>query len=77
MALEDTLKSWAKAPGQTEFDKCDNAVSAVRKAINANASLSKHNIKVFAQGSYSNRTSVREDSDVDVCVCCTDSVFCD
>ena len=77
MALEDTLKSWAKAPGQTELDKCDNAVNAVRKAINANTSLSKHNIKVFAQGSYCNRTNVREDSDVDVCVCCTDSVFCD
>lgn len=79
MASEDTLKSWAKAPGQTELDKCDNAVTAIRKAINANAPLSKHSnsIKVFAQGSYCNRTNVREDSDVDVCVLYTDSVFCD
>jgi hypothetical protein len=79
VALEDTLKSWAKAPGQTELDKCDNAVTAIRKAINANATLSKHGngIKVFAQGSYCNRTNVREDSDVDVCVLCTESVFCD
>jgi hypothetical protein len=79
VALEDTLKSWAKAPSQTELDKCDNAVTAIRKAINANAALAKHGngIKAFAQGSYYNRTNVREDSDVDVCVLCTDSVFCD
>jgi hypothetical protein len=75
VALEDTLKSWAKAPGQTELDKCDNAVTAVRKALAANTSLSKLSIKVFAQGSYCNRTNVREDSDVDVCVRCSDSFF--
>lgn len=55
MALEDTLRSWAKAPGQTELDKCDNAVTAVRKAIDANEKLSKLSIKVFAQGSYCKR----------------------
>lgn len=77
MALEDTLRSWAKAPGQTELDKCDNAVTGIRKAINANPILSQHSIKVFAQGSYCNRTNVREDSDVDVCVLCTDSLISD
>lgn len=75
MALEDTLKSWAKAPGQTELDKCDNAVAAVRKALAASTALSKLSIKVFAQGSYCNRTNVRDDSDVDVCVRCSDSFF--
>jgi len=77
VSLEDSLQSWAKAPGQTEQTKCDNAVTAVRKAINASADLSKLNIDVFAQGSYRNRTNVREDSDVDVCVRCTDSFFFD
>ena len=76
MALEDSLKSWAKAPGQTELDKCDNAVTAIRKTL-ASTALSNLSIKVFAQGSYCNRTNVREDSDVDVCVCCTDGLFCD
>jgi hypothetical protein len=75
VSLEDLLKSRAKAPGQTELDKCDNAVAAVRKAIAASAKLSKIHIDVFAQGSYCNRTNVREDSDVDVCVRCTDSFF--
>jgi hypothetical protein len=32
---------------------------------------------VFAQGSYRNRTNVRADSDVDICVCCADTVFYD
>lgn len=77
MALEDSLKSWAKAPGVTEQTTCDNAVTAVRKAIGASAALSKHNINVFAQGSYRNRTNVREDSDVDVCVLCTDTLMSD
>jgi hypothetical protein len=77
VALEDTLKSWAKAPGQTELDKCDNAVIAVQKAIDGSENLSGLEIKVFAQGSYCNRTNVREDSDVDVCVRCSDSFFFD
>ena len=77
MSLEDSLRSWAKAPGQTELNTCDNAVTAVRKAIDASAALSKHNIEVKAQGSYCNRTNVREDSDVDVCVLCTDSLMSD
>ena len=63
MALEDSLKSWAKAPGQTEQEKCDRAVTAVCKAKEASKALSKHNIRVFAQGSYCNRTNVREDSE--------------
>src|ERR1700741_2991253 len=75
MSLEDSLQSWAKAPGQTEQTQCDNAVAAIRKAKDASLSLSKRGVRVFAQGSYCNRTNVRQDSDVDVCVLCTDSFF--
>jgi hypothetical protein len=49
----------------------------VLKAKDASDALSKHDIRVFAQGSYCNRTNVREDSDVDVCICCSDSIFYD
>lgn len=77
MVLEDSLVSWAKPPGQTELDKCDNAVRGIRKAVDASARLNKRSIRVFAQGSYCNRTNVRQDSDVDVCVLCTDSFFYD
>src|SRR4030095_13158436 len=77
MNWEDTFVAWAKPPGQTEQTKCDNAVTAVRKAIDASSSLAKRSITVFPQGSYNNRTNVRMDSDVDICVRCTDSFFYD
>lgn len=66
---ESDLRSWGKPPGTTEEQRCANAVSAVRNAINKSVSLRGHSILVFAQGSYRNGTSVRRDSDVDVCVC--------
>jgi len=77
LVSEDGLRFWATAPSDTEITKCDNAVAAVRKAINAHAALANREIRVFAQGSYCNRTNVREDSDVDVCVLCSDSMFYD
>src|SRR2546428_296197 len=77
MNWEDKLQSWGKPPGETEQAKCDNAERAVRKAIEASAALKGRNITVFPQGSYRNRTNVRADSDVDVCVLCSDSMFFD
>jgi hypothetical protein len=77
MALEDSLKAWAKPPGETEQTKCDNAVRMIRRAVDASPTLRGKNIRVFAQGSYCNRANVRQDSDVDVCVLCTDTFFYD
>lgn len=65
---EDTFVSWAQGPGKTESDQCENAETAVRKAIVASNQLSKMDISVFPQGSYNARTNVRQDSDVDICV---------
>jgi hypothetical protein len=61
MALEDSLASWAKPPGSTEQDKCDNAVRGIRKAIDGSTKLASKTISVFALGSYCNRTNVRQD----------------
>ena len=72
---ENTFQSWGKPPSTSEQEKCDNAVRAARKAIEGSEPLEGRSITVFAQGSYWNRTSVRADSDVDVCVLCTDSIF--
>jgi predicted nucleotidyltransferase len=74
---ESTFRSWGQAPSQTERDKCENAERAIRKAIAASAALASRSLRVFAQGSYANRTNVRQDSDVDVCVLCTDVCFTD
>ncbi len=76
MAWEDTFISWAKPPGQTEQDKCDNAVAAIKKAVDANDKLSSI-VTVFPQGSYRARTNVRQNSDVDICVCHRTSFFAD
>jgi hypothetical protein len=65
---ETTFTSWANGPRPTEQTKCENAETAVRKAIAANEKLKSMDISVFPHGSYRNRTNVRQDSDVDVCV---------
>lgn len=65
---ESTLRSWGFAPSATEQEKAEHAERAVRNAISASDALNFREIEVFAQGSYKNRTNVRQDSDVDVCV---------
>lgn len=75
MSLEETLSAWACAPSTTESQKCDNAVSVICKAVNSYRPLQRRTINVFAQGSYCNRTNVRQDSDVDVCLRCRDTMF--
>src|SRR5690349_8220632 len=61
-----TFSSWSAPPSATEQAKCENAERAVRKAIDASSKLAPHTIEVFTQGSYANRTNVRQDSDVDI-----------
>lgn len=75
MAWEDTFKSWGSAPGITEQQKMENAETAVRKAIKANARLSSMDISIIPQGSYKSRTNVKNDSDVDICVCLNSTFF--
>lgn len=63
---ERTFSFWAQPPGQTEEQRSENAIRAIRKAIEGSSKLQAHWIKVFPQGSYRNRVTVRQDSDVDV-----------
>lgn len=74
---EEMFSNWGRSPSPTDQAKAENAERAVRKAIDASAKLSAKPIEVFAQGSYANRTNVREDSDVDVCVLYTGAFFPD
>ena len=74
---EETLSGWATAPSETAREKAENAERMVRKAIAASGVLGEHSIEVFAQGSYRNRTNVRQESDVDICVRCMDTFFSD
>lgn len=74
---EEQFREWAKPPGKTEQDRCDNAESAIRNAIKASDKLKAHDIRIFAQGSYRNNTNVRKDSDVDIGILCTDTLLND
>lgn len=74
---EAQFREWAKPPGKTEQDRCDNAASAIRNAIKASDKLRTRGVSIFAQGSYRNNTNVRKDSDVDIGILCTDPFFHD
>ena len=74
---EQQFREWAKRPGTTEQERCDNAASAIRNAIKASDKLSSRSVLVFAQGSYRNNTNVRKDSDVDIGIVCADTFFYD
>ncbi len=75
MALEDILKSWGSPPGETEKQKMENAEAAIRKAIGANEKLAKMDISIILQGSYNANTNVKQDSDVDICICLNSTFF--
>lgn len=74
---ESTFETWSQGPSNTEQEKCDRAVNSIKRAIASDAVLSLRNVSTFAQGSYRNRTNIRLDSDVDVCVCCKDVFYPD
>ncbi|MGH7616006.1 MAG: nucleotidyltransferase domain-containing protein [Gemmatimonadaceae bacterium] len=69
--------TWAKPVSDTEGEKCERAERMIRAAIAKSPKLQSHQLRVAAQGSYRNDTNVRQDSDVDICVCCTDVVITD
>jgi hypothetical protein len=71
------FNAWSNGPSDTETQKCNNAERMVREAIAAHAAFSNLNIETFAQGSYRNRTNVRFESDVDVCVVLKDAMYTD
>ena len=73
--IENILSRWAKPPSDTENQKCIRVYNRISEIIRINSLLSGKNIKVFRQGSYANRTNVKQDSDVDIVVCLSDAIF--
>lgn len=63
---EPKLARWSVGPGTTEEEKMNRAVTAIRKAIDADTKLSTLYIEVLPTGSYRNRTHIATESDVDV-----------
>ena len=77
MSWEDTFRSWAKAPSESERERCENAESVICDALNNDEVLAQKNILVFTQGSYKNNTYVKLDSDVDICIMLKDVFYAD
>ncbi len=73
---EQTLDTWRKPASETEEQKISNAISMIKDAVKANENLKGLNVEFIIQGSYGNNTNVKLDSDIDVCVMLTDTVFC-
>lgn len=71
---EATFTSWAQPPGKTEADRIENAIRAIRAALEDDERLAPVT-KVFPQGSYRNRVNVRQDSDIDVGILYEGNVF--
>jgi hypothetical protein len=71
---EDRFSTWAQPPSDSEADRIDNAITAIRKALDANTFLAS-STKVYVQGSYRNRVNVRQESDVDVGILYTGNAF--
>lgn len=62
---EEQLTRWAKVPSETEEGKCQNAVSKITEVVKNKFG---NDVSIFLQGSYRNRTNVKQDSDVDIVV---------
>jgi len=72
---ESKFTLWAKPPSNTEEQRSSNAVNMIQNAIRQSSILSNRHITISVQGSYRNNTNVRQDSDVDIAVICSDSFF--
>ncbi len=65
---EVTFSAWADGPGKTEQEKCERAERAVKNAIDNHRVLQALDLTVRAHGSYRVRTSIKQESDVDIYV---------
>jgi hypothetical protein len=75
---EQTFRTWSKASSDNEWEKQENARRMVSEAIRAYEPLKSIDPpKIIPQGSYHNNTNVRQESDVDICVCCMNPFFAD
>lgn len=72
---EETLDAWRKPASETEEQKISNAISMIKDAVNAHATLKNNNIEFIVQGSYGNNTNIKVDSDIDVCAMLKDTFY--
>jgi len=71
---EDQITRWSQPPSQTEDQKCLNAISQITDALRLHFG---NDIAIIRQGSHTNRTHIKLDSDVDLAVVHTGYYFPD
>ena len=74
---EQTFRNWSKPSSDSECEKQENAERMIGDAVRSYEPLKQRDIKIIPQGSYRNNTNVRQESDVDICVCCMEPFFDD
>ena len=74
---ESRFSHWQKPASETEEQKIEAAKRRIGRALLRSTFLPTRQWTIIPQGSYSNNTNVRTDSDVDLCVCLTDAYFTD
>lgn len=72
---EVTLNNWRYPASDTEETKLANAEKMVREAIADSEELKNKSTEIFGQGSYANDTNVKINSDIDINVCLSDTIF--
>lgn len=74
---ELNFMSWTSPLSQSEEQRVVNTVQMIKNAVTSYDNLLDCRVEIFVQGSYANNTNVRQNSDVDICVMLTSTVFCD
>jgi len=72
---EEAFARWSKPPSESEEERCSNAISMIKDALNNHPGLKTRNTTIILQGSFRNNTNVRRDSDIDICIRLNDVVF--
>lgn len=63
---ENTFAFWAQSPSNTEQERSERVIRAIRTAISRSPKLQAKKTLLFVQGSFRNRVNVRQESDVDI-----------
>ena len=80
---EETFQRWKRPLGTTEDNRCENAVSTIKRALDdsdqLNTSLERHGytLSVKPKGSFRDNTNIPGESDVDLSVVCDGICFTD
>ena len=72
---EEQFNNWRKPPSDTESSKLENAERMIREAIWNDPVLNKLSIEIYGQGSYANDTNVKLNSDIDINVRLSSTIF--